>query len=79
MSLSILDKWDGLTEDQRRDWWRATQEAQRHWLAFREKDCNEVTAWETYGGTIATTAKLYCRAEKTRARASDLKERYGIE
>ncbi|MFM9940910.1 MAG: lysozyme inhibitor LprI family protein [Hyphomicrobiaceae bacterium] len=62
--------------NQRRDWERAMREAQLHWIAFRDKDCGEVTGWEWYRGTGQGAATLGCKAAKTKARAEELKARY---
>ncbi|HRD78113.1 MAG TPA: lysozyme inhibitor LprI family protein [Hyphomicrobiaceae bacterium] len=76
-ALTYIAKADHLNVNQRRDWRRALQEAQRHWLAFRKKDCGEVTGWEWYGGTGMGTASLGCEIAKTKTRTEELKARYG--
>ncbi len=65
-----------LNANQRRDWERALREAQRHWIAFRDKDCGEVTGWEWYQGTGQGAATLGCKVVKTKVRIEDLKARY---
>jgi len=76
-ALASIAKSDHLKIHQRRDWRRALQEAQRHWLAFRKKDCGEVMGWEWYGGTGMGTASLACEIAKVRARIEELNARYG--
>ena len=66
-----------LNANQRRDWDRAMRESQRNWLAYREKDCGEVTGWEWYQGTGMKVASLVCKVVKTKARTLELAARYG--
>lgn len=75
-ALASIGKAAHLNTNQRRDWERAFREAQRHWLAFRDKDCGEVIGWEWFQGTGMGTASLACKADKTRARADEIKARY---
>ena len=75
-SLAAIGQVKHLNTNQRRDWERALREAQRHWLAFRDKDCGEVVGWEWFQGTGMATAGLACKAQKTRARIEELKGRY---
>ena len=77
---AAIDKAGAATHlgtNQRRDWQRALREAHRHWLAFRDKDCGEVTGWEWFQGTGMGTASLTCKAAKTRQRTEELRTRYG--
>lgn len=73
--LAEISRQTHLNTNQRRDWERAVREAQRHWLAFREKDCGEVIGWEWFQGTGMGGASLACKAQKTWARAAELKSR----
>lgn len=76
-ALDEIKKASHLNANQRRDWQRALRESQRNWLAYREKDCGEVTGWEWYQGTGMRVASLVCKAVKTRARTLELAARYG--
>ena len=76
-SLAAIDRAAHLNVVQRRDWKRAFQEAHRHWLAFRDKDCGQLIGWEWFRGTGMATASLSCKAAKTRARVEELNTRYG--
>jgi uncharacterized protein YecT (DUF1311 family) len=76
-ALAHIAKSEHLNVHQRRDWRRALQEAQRQWMAFRKKDCGEVTGWEWYGGTGMGTASLACEIAKVRTRIEELNARYG--
>jgi uncharacterized protein YecT (DUF1311 family) len=58
------------------DWIAELRATQRHWIAFRDADCLEVTAREWEGGTGAGLAVVGCLLTHTRDRASDLRERY---
>lgn len=75
-ALAGIGQASHLGPEQRRDWTRALREAQRHWLAFRDKDCGEVVGWEWYQGTGMGAASLGCKTQKTRTRTEELKERY---
>jgi uncharacterized protein YecT (DUF1311 family) len=75
-ALESIKAANHLNTNQRRGWERALREAQRHWLAFRDKDCGEVIGWEWFGGTGMGTASLACKAAKTRARTDEIKARY---
>jgi len=63
----------------RASWEKAMREAQRAWVAFRDSDCKGAVPMEWSGGTGTTAAVLGCMTEKTAARTSDLKARYGLE
>ncbi len=73
-----------LTTNQRRDWKRALQEAQRAWLAFREADCGTPIAWERFQSArqdagqnpAFKAATVACKTARTEQRAADLKSRY---
>ncbi len=77
VALDEIKTASHLNANQRRDWERAMRESQRHWLAYREKDCGEVTGWEWYQGTGMKVASLVCKVVKTRARTLELAARYG--
>jgi uncharacterized protein YecT (DUF1311 family) len=66
-----------LNTNQRKDWKRALQEAQRKWIAFRDADCGAPIGWEQYQGSGLGAAVLACKIAKTDAREKDLKARYG--
>ncbi len=79
-ALASIDGASHLTTNQRRDWRRAMQETQRHWLAFRDSDCGPLIGWEWFQGTGQGTgmgaASLACKAHKTRLRTEEIAVRY---
>jgi uncharacterized protein YecT (DUF1311 family) len=75
--LAQIAGTDGMTRARRDQWAGAMREAQRHWIAFRDKDCGEVIGYEWSGGTGMTGAALGCMTSKTEARTKELEERYG--
>lgn len=76
LALVQIDQSGHLTVHQRRDWKRAMRETQRHWFAYRKKDCGEVSGWEWHGGTGRALAGLTCEIAKVRARFAEIEERY---
>jgi len=75
-AIAVIKAADHLKPKQRRDWEQVMREAQRHWIAFTDRDCGEVTGWEWHQGTGQGTATLACRLVKTRTRTDELKARY---
>jgi uncharacterized protein YecT (DUF1311 family) len=76
-ALERVAKADNLNTNQRKDWKRALQEAQRKWIAFRDADCGAPIGWEWYESTGMGTAVLACKIAKTEQRTKDLAARYG--
>lgn len=76
MVTARIDKADNLSIHQRRDWKRALREAQRHWLAYRKKDCGEMIGWEWHGGTGMALASINCEIAKVQTRKDELTQRY---
>jgi uncharacterized protein YecT (DUF1311 family) len=76
-ALARAEKAASLNTNQRKDWKRALQEAQRKWIAFRDADCGAPIGWEWYRGTGMGAAVLSCKIARTEAREKDLKVRYG--
>ena len=57
--------------------WRSTLvQAQRDWIKFKDRDCNDVVRFEWYGGSGALGAVYKCLILTTRARADELQRRY---
>jgi uncharacterized protein YecT (DUF1311 family) len=59
-------------------WIEALRVSQRAWVAFRDADCDKLTAFEAGGGSATTGAIYGCLTEMTQARTKDLKARYEI-
>ncbi len=76
-ALAQIAQSDGMTKKQREQWAASLREAQRHWIAFRDKDCGEVIGYEWFGGTGMTSASLGCMITKTDTRTQELEARYG--
>lgn len=57
-------------------WKAAMRDAQRAWITFRDKDCQQALPFEWSGGTGTTAAVLGCMIEKTEARIKELESRF---
>lgn len=77
--MAHIDAADYMPAETRQEWKNQLREAQRHWIAFKETDCQQVVYYEWWQGSGASAASLGCLIEKTDAHANALKERYAIE
>ena len=77
-ALKHIDAADYMPARTRQDWKQKLREAQRHWVAFKEADCN-LLYLEWWQGSGANAAALGCLIGKTETRTTELKERYAIE
>lgn len=77
-AMAHIDKADYMPARTRRDWKEMLREAQRNWIAFKEKDC-DLLQLEWWQGSGANAASLGCLITKTETRTDELKERYAIE
>jgi uncharacterized protein YecT (DUF1311 family) len=78
-ALASIDKRSGdgvMTAAQLKDWKEDLRTSQRAWISFRDADCNRLTGWEWFGGSIAPAAAWNCLSAKTQARSEELKDRY---
>ena len=76
--LAQIAAADGMDAAKRRAWAADLRHAQRHWIAYRDKDCRGVTGWEWHGGTGLGAAINTCLATTSHARAKDLRARYQL-
>ncbi len=58
-------------------WRRRLKDSQDAWLAFRDRDCGDLTMSERNGAPDTEPAVEACRLGKTEARLADLRNRYG--
>ena len=77
-AMAHIDENDHMPARTRRDWKQLLLEAQRHWITFKEKDC-DLLQLEWWQGSGATAAMLGCLISKTETRTNELKERYAVE
>ncbi len=73
---SIADSTE-LDAKLRAKWAETLKQAQRAWVAFRDADCGELIDYEMQGGTGLGAAMISCQLVKTKARVTELKQRYG--
>lgn len=74
-----IDAQDDADADRRKQWKDTLKAAQKAWIDFKEKDCNELIYLEWGGGTGAASASYGCMLSKTEARIKELKERYEVQ
>lgn len=77
--LAHIGTVEDMSPGRRRDWTNAVRATQRHWIAFRDRDCGEVVGYEWNGGTGMTGAMLGCKINKTNGRTKELEERMPLE
>jgi len=78
-AIASIARADHLDNSQRADWKAKLLAAQRHWIKFKDTDCNEAVLYEWWGGTGAGAAISMCLINKTANRIRDLKARYGLQ
>lgn len=74
-ALAAVGKDSDLAADQIQAWKQNLIAAQESWVAFKDKDCNDVRASE-HAGSGSSLAVASCLYEYTTTRANDLKARY---
>ena len=77
-AMAHIDDADHMPARTRRDWKQLLLEAQRNWIAYKEKDC-DLLQLEWWQGSGANAAMLGCLISKTETRTQELKERYAVE
>ena len=77
-AMAHIDENDHMPARTRRDWKQLLLEAQRHWITFKEKDC-DLLHLEWWQGSGAAAARLGCLISKTETRTNELNERYAVE
>ncbi len=77
-AMASIDQADHMPARTRRAWQQLLREAQRNWVAFKEKDC-DLLQLEWWQGSGASAARLGCLISKTESRTDELKERYAVE
>jgi uncharacterized protein YecT (DUF1311 family) len=74
-ALANVGKDSTLSADQIAKWKQDLIDAHESWVAFKDKDCNDVRASE-HAGSGSTLAVASCLYEYTTTRTNDLKARY---
>ena len=77
-AIASIDREDDVPQTKREQWKEALRRAQRHWIEFKETDCDELMEYEWWGTNGGSTATTECFINKTVARTKELSTRYNV-